>query len=367
MTCVLSGEPYRGHTYLPASLHLMKASKETRSPSFAQTRQHGSAVFLSRPRDIFALPLTPMRRSQAAERTRREGRHPVDSGGCALPHEILIDIFKLATDYPGRHSHVSAPWTPFEPAYAFRSKDGYVGSLRTKHSLALASSLFRELLTPFLYEHIWIRHGAAALLSILEYSRGPDGLGHGRFVRRVTVSSGGHCTPHEVTIKINTNILTCCPFVEQIIRPQETASGDQLLLDDIDPPYLSRVDWHNTPFDSSFASSPAPRFIFHSRSLRVLVLGADNFPWAEDIEPETVIDLPNLHTLGINSSNSFGAEPRRHILKMPSLQRLIVGRPEAIYNLFSGTLEHISRQIRHLELGADPRFLRHGTLSLFVP
>jgi hypothetical protein len=285
------------------------------------------------------------------------------AGSGTLPHEILIDIFRLATDNDARHSSVDDPWTPFEPAYAAtRQVDLCKDALRTKHSLAIVSPLFNELISPYLYEHIWIRYGSPSLLQVLETSRDSDGPGLGKFVRRVVVSS----TPQEGSLAINTRIIKCCPFVERIRRPQESSAGDKILQDNINLPFLSRVDWHNTPFDSAFASAPAPQFLFLSKSLRVLILGSDNFPFIEHQDPETTMDLPNLHTLGINSSNSFGAEPRRHSLSLPSLRRLIVGRPEAIYNLFSGTLEPVARQITTLELGADPRFLRHDFVATLL-
>ena len=243
-----------------------------------------------------------------------------------------------------------------------------------------------------LYEDIWIRYGSDGLREALENSVRRDtdgeGLGYGRFTKRVSISSAVEPGGISSAMVENTRaILTYCPNVRIICRPPvpEDNSNDQTdlldgipLLDDLEFPCLERVEWHNVPNDMMTATAPTPAPFLFSHSLRVLVLGPDNFSpirrtsisgsnaHGDEETPETIISLPNLHTLGIQSLDAFGEPPRRYSIRLPSLRHLILKRPEAIYNLFDGGLTPLAPQITSLELASDLRFLRHDFISTLL-
>ncbi|EJD08262.1 uncharacterized protein FOMMEDRAFT_25397 [Fomitiporia mediterranea MF3/22] len=326
-----------------------------------------------------------------------------------LPAELLTEIFKLATDNPVRDLDSLTSWKPFEGIYASQTEKSCSAALRTKHALTLVCRSFRTLIVDLLYEDIWIRHGSDGLMEVLESSftvdkeAGKEGQGYGRFVKRVNLSpigydgSGKSCG----SILQNTRrILMCCPDVRVIRRPPCTSSwtnGGEVVqndfvdsiptIDDLDFPRLQRAEWFNTPNDVMSATAPTPSVFFFSESLRVLILGPDNFPaprlsirgrgWREERQDQdllnnndavemTVISLPNLHALSIQSLDTFGETPRRYRLSLPSLKHLILKRPEAIYTLFDGALTPLSSQIKTVEIAADFRFLRQDFVSTIL-
>ncbi|OCB88143.1 hypothetical protein A7U60_g4772 [Sanghuangporus baumii] len=294
-----------------------------------------------------------------------------------LPPELLIEIMKLATDNPVRDIEVLASWSRFETIYTYNRHEQSKLAIQTKYSLSLVCTVFRKLSLGLLYEDIWIRHGSDGLLETLERSRnGPD-PGFGGYVKRVSLALA--CEEERLPKRdIYANVrraLMCCPNVRIIERHQEVTEEDQEQatvmtvspIDDLEFRHLTRVDWHNTPLDSCLSSISSPRFIWNSDSLRVLIVGADNFPdQLEQTDPETVVCLPSVHTLGIRSFNTFGSERRRYQLFLPSLRRLVVGRPEAIYNFYSGCLAPLRSQISEIELEPEPRFLRHDFVTTLL-
>ncbi|KAL5483055.1 hypothetical protein ACEPAI_8284 [Sanghuangporus weigelae] len=308
---------------------------------------------------------------------------------CSLPHELLTEIFRIATDNPVRDIDSLVLWTPFEGSYAPQKLEESRIALKTKHALASVCRLFRDLTPEFLYEDIWIRYGSDGLREVLEDSKVWDadgeGFGFGRFTRRVSIYSAVELSDSSVPMPQNARaILSCCPNVRVISRspiPQENLHTQVEFIDaipslnDLEFPHLQRVEWHNVPNDTMLAATPTPTPFFFSQSLRVLIIGPDNFPPArrssasgldenqEQEAPETVISLPNLHTLGIQSIDAFGEPLRRYSIYLPSLKHLILKRPEAIYNLFDGGLTPLAPQITSLELAADFRFLRHDFIS----
>ncbi|KAL5512516.1 hypothetical protein ACEPAG_3169 [Sanghuangporus baumii] len=312
-----------------------------------------------------------------------------DTNVCSLPHELLTEIFRIATDNPVRNIDSLVSWTPFEGSYALQKVEESRTALKTKLTLASVCRLFKDLMPEFLYEDIWIRYGSNGLREILEYSKVWDadgeGFGYGRFTRRVSICSAMELSDSSLSMPRNARaILTCCPNVLVISRlpiPQENLNAQVEFIDampslnDLEFPHLQRVEWHNVPNDTMLATTPTPTPFFFSPSLRVLILGPDNFPPArrssatglgenqEQETPETIISLPNLHTLGIQSLDTFGEPPRRYSIHLPSLRHLILKRPEAIYNLFDGGLTPLAPQITSLELASDFRFLRHDFIS----
>ncbi|OCB90956.1 hypothetical protein A7U60_g1809 [Sanghuangporus baumii] len=307
----------------------------------------------------------------------------------SLPHELLTEIFRIATDNPVRDIDSLVSWTPFEGSYTPQKLEESRTALKTKYALTSVCRLFKDLMPEFLYEDIWIRYGSDALRAVLEKSKARDadgeGFGYGRFTRRVSICSA--VEPSDLTLSMPQDtraILTCCPDVQVISRspiPQENLNSQVEFIDaipslnDLEFPHLQRVEWHNVPNDTMLATTPTPTPFFFSQSLRVLILGPDNFPTArrssasgldgnqEQQTPETIISLPNLHTLGIQSLDAFGEPPRLYSIRLPSLRHLIFKRPEAIYNLFDGGLTPLAPQITSLELASDFRFLRHDFIA----
>ncbi|EJD08271.1 uncharacterized protein FOMMEDRAFT_151018 [Fomitiporia mediterranea MF3/22] len=300
-----------------------------------------------------------------------------------LPTEILIEICKAATDNPARPFESQGTWTPFESACSTTVFEECRGALRTKATLPLVCSLFRRLSLELLYEDIWINHGSDGLLAALEVSKNGQDPGLCGYVKRITISldDGGESRQTRRSIYKNSRrIFLCCPNIRAISHfrrlreDREDGGGCEYELtggfpfDDLDLPFLQRVDWHNMPFNTPLASAPSPRFIWHSHSLQVLMIGADEFPIHTDrSDQEIIIDLPNLHTLGIFSTNTFRSIfPRREHISLPSIRRLFIARPDAINNFFAGCLAPMVDGITTLEIGPDPHFLRHDFVAAIL-
>ncbi|KAH8110489.1 hypothetical protein DFH11DRAFT_1802856 [Phellopilus nigrolimitatus] len=302
----------------------------------------------------------------------------------SLPSELLIEIFVLATYSPVRDLGALISASPFESAYSHGASTQCEEALRTKYSLALACSFFRRLSLSILYECIWIRHGSDGLLEALEKSKNSSHSGLGTLVKCVSLSEVSSEPVGSMYDSISRNtrrILLCCPNTQVLIRPQEKfvermPEDHAPPVDDLQFSLLSRIDWHDVLVDHPFAASPSPRFIRHSNSLHILKIGVNTFiSFLRGQDSKTVVDLPNLHTLGIYSTYPL---ERGDAVELPSLRRLIITTPAAIYNLFDGCLTRYGPQITTLELEKDSRFLRHdfvasllgycpNTTDLYIP
>ncbi|EJD08261.1 uncharacterized protein FOMMEDRAFT_151001 [Fomitiporia mediterranea MF3/22] len=322
-----------------------------------------------------------------------------------LPTELLTEIFKLATDNPVRDIDSLVSRKPFEGIYASETEKACSAALCTKHALSLVCRSFRTLMIDLLYEDIWIRYGSDGLMEVLESSSamdkkaGKEGQGFGRSVKRVSLSQIGNCGSSE-SLKNIRRILIRCPNVRIICQAQKFSSfpineGEAVRndfiscappVDDLDFPHLQRVEWFNARDDVTNAIAPMPSVLFNSESLRVLILGSNNFPaprlssrgqdqrekrdyrdlFDDSDAPETTISLPNLHTLSIQSIDTFGGLPRIYRLSLPSLEHLILQRPEAIYTFFNVALTPLATQVKSVEIAPDLRFLRKDFVSTIL-
>ena len=289
-----------------------------------------------------------------------------------LPPEILISILEMATRGPARDETSLRSWTPFELHRSVQWLEECDKALQTKHALALVSFQFRILSMPFLYEHVWIRRGSEALLRTLQASK-QSGMHLGRLVQRISITPLKGSDKGRRIYNTARQIIRHCPHVRHIIRPkmyanEETEHIDEVLpIDDIALPLLTRVDWYNTAGDSVSALSPSPRSIWTSKTLQILSVGPDNFPFVAGRQhQETIVDLPRVHTLCLQSLNAFGDGQRQISIRLPALKRLILASPEAIYNIYDGSLLSFHHQITRLEIGTDLRFLRHDFVSTLM-
>ncbi|THH09640.1 hypothetical protein EW145_g1877 [Phellinidium pouzarii] len=313
-----------------------------------------------------------------------------------LPLELLIEIFYLATYNPTRNLDSLVLSAPFESIYANDEKAQFSEALQTKYSLALVCSLFRKLSLQFMYEDIWIRHGSCGLLESLKNSKVGSQEGLGKFVRRVSLSAVWFAVAglrYGSIIRNARHILLHCPNIRIISQLQENVIQDKdsiedgiPSIDDLQFPLLQRVDWKNplysySPSDDGPSPFPpySPRFIWTCTTLRVLHVGAGNFPVPWDTQATAPqVSLPNVHTLGISSLSAFGVGLPHFPIALPALRRLVVSRPEALHNLFDGGLLPFGAQITHLEIGAAAEFLRQdfvasllgycpNTTDLYIP
>lgn len=290
-----------------------------------------------------------------------------------LPPEVLIPIIEMATRSRARDASWWRSWKPFELADDVEWLEECDSALKTKHTLSLVSYQFRILTLPFLYEHLWIRHGSEALLQVLKTSR-KTGMDIGRLVSRITITPLIKRTMDRRRVyEMARHIIRHCPNLRHICRPQmfadeETQHIDEMVpIDGIALPHLMRVDWYNTAGGSLSALAPSPRSIWTSKTLQILNVGPDNFPFVLGSQhQETTIDLPRVHTLCLQSLNAFGEGQRQFSIRLPSLNRLVIASPEALYNIYDGSLLSFHHQIHHLEIGADLRFLRHDFISTLI-
>lgn len=296
-----------------------------------------------------------------------------------LPEEMLLKIFRLATDSPSRNTKSLAELPPFECIrYDYDSDEAQERtSMKTKLSLALTSSHVRRLTLPLLYEVICIHHGAEALLRALQGSGGHNGKG--KYVQRIILPHSTYPVASDVLAKI----IECCPEVFILTRPLAANKhrpylplhSDSLRLSSDALAKIVRIDWNNTPADNADPLSVSPSFIWTSQSLRVLTLGNANFKdfanvqngnqSLEIVQSEINIDLPNVHTLKLRTLDALG-DPFSHwyTAKFPSLRRVVLEAPAGLYPLYEGCLTFYGSKIETIEFGTHIGFLRIDALAL---
>ena len=308
----------------------------------------------------------------------------------SLPTELLIEIFRIATDNPVRDIDLLASWSPFEPVHSNESGQAEKDALRVKSAIGLTSHQFRALVMPFLYEDIWVRHGSHELLLSLWKDTTLRS-----YVKRIAMTFDDENKSEEdvkAMVEDARNILSCCPNVRIVQRPrpeiqEEIKNHDVPPLEGFELPHLSRVNWYNGPGDDVFIAGPSPKFAWTSGSLRVLIMGKDDIPQEQNGEDrqETVplqqrpqqldeplkpfVRLPNLHTLGVRSLSAFSHSRQPYddvTFEVPALRCLVLARPEAMFNLIDGPLSHYTNQIYVIELYPDFRFLRHDFVATLL-
>lgn len=107
----------------------------------------------------------------------------------SLPHELWVVIFYFATYNTIRDMNYLVTPPPLAILYEKEDDELNDAALKIKHSLSLVCSLWRKLVTPFMFEDIKIRHGAEELAFALEHGNKTSlnhGLGH--LVKRVQLS-----------------------------------------------------------------------------------------------------------------------------------------------------------------------------------
>ncbi|KAL5483045.1 hypothetical protein ACEPAI_8274 [Sanghuangporus weigelae] len=285
---------------------------------------------------------------------------------CPLPPEVLLSIFELATYNATRQIEYLVDLHPFEAIYSEERDALDKEALRMKHSLSLTCSLFRQMTVKLLYEDVWIRHGSSCLLEIFRASgAGSDSnQGVGRYVRRVILTPNAFDDAPQ--------ILAFCPNVRIISRASSLVSSNSgPVLNNLFSPQLHRINWIDVLAGKEFSLNQSPQFFWHSPTLRVLTLDTDNLftPEAEEAwgpeHREILINLPQLHTLRLRSCDALGdPEESWYSIQLPSLRRLVLERPLALYALHLGCLAFYGSRIETLELGRYRRFLRIDAISI---
>lgn len=312
-----------------------------------------------------------------------------------LPNELLVDIFRWATDNPMRDVHSLSILRPFEAAHDCDDFASCDAALKTKLAISSSCRLFRRLSKSFFYEDIRIRHGSEALAQSLE--KEPTLAAH---TKRICIPTLG--IP-EAGAWINLypsgtdRILQLCTQTRLLLRPTapipvpvpDTVHGvppappptqesiEDALLNEPERldfsgqhfPFLLRADWYNTPFETLPSASRTPPMLWESESLTSLTLGSDYFQPSRDPD-EVFVNLPNLQTLRVRSIQTFGGRSRvtnPNQVRLPSLRRIVFDDPSAVYLLFfEQPLRHIRSQIKTLEFGAHDRFLRHDFVMVII-
>lgn len=293
-----------------------------------------------------------------------------------IPVELLTNIFSWATFGPIRNICSASIPRPFESISIADADVSSLLALSNKRTLALVCWRWNALSLPFLYEEIWIRHGAAGLADVLEES-------HRRCATSITRPLG--CYVSRVFLPVECNgrfeespigkqaqrIFRCCPNILIIIRSREfivrpdPMECDQGLLslgseDEAEMSSLVRVDWGRRLecWEPGQLTVP-PTFCFESSSLQVLAIGPSNGAWSSLFgKPggtSPPILLPNVHTLHLLSAWSSAEDLAFRAVELPSLRRLITETP--LYN-FENLLALNAHRIQIMEFGKSSEFLR---------
>ena len=313
-----------------------------------------------------------------------------------LPEELLAFIFYWATYNPVRGVDSLAVLKPFEAAHGRDEFASCDAALVTKLALFSSCRLFRQLMKPFLYEDIRIRHGSEALAHLFEREPGlavhtkrvcipPLGIPEaGNWLNLYPVGTERilrYCTKVRILVRPTTPSLAIpspAPDLGSPGPPPPTQEGiEDALLNEPEQldfpshhfPLLQRADWYNTPIETLPSASRTPPILWESESLTTLTLGSDYFRPSRESE-QILVDLPKLHTLRVRSIRSFGGSTRGtdpSSVRLPSLRRIIFEHPSAVYLLFfEQPLRHLGPQISTLEFGACDRFLQHDYLMVII-
>lgn len=293
-----------------------------------------------------------------------------------IPVELLSNIFYWATLDPNRNTCSAVTPRPFESISIADADSSSLLILSIKRTLALVCWRWNALSLPFLYEEIWIRHGAAGLADVLEESHRKCATSStrslGYYVSRVflPVECNGRFEESPIG-KHAQRIFRCCPDILIIIRSREFIvrsdpnECDQGSLsptpdDDVEMKNLVRVDWGRRLecWEPGQLTLP-PKFCFQSSSLQVLAIGPSNGAWSSLFgKPggsSPSILLPNVHTLHLLSAWTSAEDLMFRAVELPSLRRLITETP--LYN-FDNLLALNAHRIQSMEFGKSSEFLR---------
>ncbi|EJD08284.1 uncharacterized protein FOMMEDRAFT_164946 [Fomitiporia mediterranea MF3/22] len=296
-----------------------------------------------------------------------------------LPAELLLYIFKLATDNVIRDIDRFVDLPPFESIDSQAKDEQCDLALKTKWSITLTCSAFRRLCTDFLYEDIRVRHGSAGLADVLERSEMlAPGAGVGRTVKRAVLfplEPEDDSAPCDRISKHTRRILACCPNIRAVFRPKVPLSGqcssgdadsDDTVNVPLEFPSLQRVDWSSCPSDDPPTLSQLPCSIWSSESLKTLSVGVKEWSRFTGMQGTEVTNIfSGIHTLRVRSLDAFGTPGQRLFsLELPSLHRLVLEQPDSMYALFS--VVQYGDQITTLEFGLHKGFLEHDYIMVLL-
>lgn len=289
----------------------------------------------------------------------------------SLPHELWALIFYSATYNTVRDLNYLVNPPPLAILYEKEDDELNDAALKTKHSLSLVCSLWNELVLPFMFEDVKIRHGAEALASALEHgTKSSPNRGLGHLVRRVQLSliseqglKGLDTTWSNAIGGYTCRILQSCNNVTHLERRRMLLShssfGSGLLdvgstqdLDDFERlrfPKLARVDWNggNPRSPNQARVGYIPTFILESPSVRLLSLRGTTWK----IRGHGVLMAVETVYEGTLLSDNCYDEQR----ELPSLSRVVIRHP---FSSFLSPIRTNCDRVRVLEIGRHLKFLQ---------
>lgn len=299
-----------------------------------------------------------------------------------VPVELLSNILYWATFGPIRDPHSAINPRPFESIPNTGVDSSSLQALAVKHTLALVCWRWNTLSTPFLYEELWVRHGAASLAEQLEESQRESAVSsirsRGDYVTRIFLPVECNGRYEESLLgKQAQRIFRCCANIrilirsrEFVVRPDAIESNESSevnveKLEESGMTSLLRVDWGRRLecWEPDQLTLP-PRFCFESSSLQVLSIGPSNGAWSsrfgkpDQCSPQVV--LPNVHTLHLLSAWTSAEDLAFRAVDLPSLRRLITETP--LFN-FANLLTSNAHRIQSIEFGKSSDFLRTRCIS----
>lgn len=276
----------------------------------------------------------------------------------ALPVELWLQIFRLATISPSTSGLYATKYRPFE----LIDFHGFDEATSTKLALVLVCKRWRNWATPLLYEDVLLPRQQNPLNHMLRYEDDDDNTSIPSYmVRRVHLPYTSTTITTPKSIK-PVQLLARCPAVEVLVRTADMfASGNYEFDTDCPPlPALKRLDWwHNNEAARTGGINSLPHVLGQAPNLEYLSIGGElwqSFLYAPPVE------LPRLTTLRLRRVNAF------YVMALarwtcPALSHLVFDAMP-VAEIFEPLWSAFGAQARTVELGVSLKFYVHDFLAL---
>jgi hypothetical protein len=272
-----------------------------------------------------------------------------------LPPELWIAVFRHATYLPGCFDTAPLPPLQFEPR-SWDMVQPYSPKmlLRTKSNLSRVSRLWKELSSPFLYEHLYISSPyhlfwiSNALKQDFELSQSPDSAStpHAFYVRRIDIRLEE--IEQYLWVKGVATLLSMCANIK--VSLITTLHDFKPMFPVIIPiiqakcPNLRHIYWNDFQFKNSLI-----HWLPSLSTIEVLIIHDYLVADAEDWRVPDVF-LPNVHTMEIDDLDGYDTLEIISGWRVPSLRRLAVSVDFATQNHPLPFFERFGPSITSLDL-----------------
>ncbi|CCM00014.1 uncharacterized protein FIBRA_02040 [Fibroporia radiculosa] len=281
----------------------------------------------------------------------------------ALPIELWLYIFRLATISSLTHRLCATTYGPFETASLIAQDDK--DAVKTKSALVRVCRQWRALTLDLFYEDLWIG-SPERLVQLLTNEERQEIGGRGKWVRRANLPYTSSTTVRPRRLDA-IEILEQCPRLEILVRIGPFRPDVDLRFEfptECPPlPSLKRLDWwHLSDAARSGGINSLGDVLQAAPNLLYLSLGGYvRFTHLT----RSLISLPFLETLRILRLNVLFVQQTCR-WSLPGLRHLIIDTVEDI-SILESFWEAFGAQLRTVELGPSLSYYVYDSLSYILP